>query len=685
MHRTNRRKWRTFVSASALFILLAVPLLKPAGGATPPVTDPSIVSKLLPPLITPVTQTLGVILSLLGTPRDMKLLVIAADGTEPSYAAIRAILDQIGVPYDAVVLTQTGGALPPLNNMSKGFYQGIILSTGNLATCTTNPCTIALPAAGWAALDKYAANYGVRTVSYYTFPDPRYGITWSGFAAPGGSAAFLPAAAGIFPYLNRNNPLTISNAFLYTAVATPGAGETTTPFLTMGGQIAGVTHKKADGREYLALTFDNNPYLTHSLALGYGIVNWVTKGIFLGYRKAYYSPQIDDIFLGSDLFDATRAGCKPPGFQLDPTVDPTAGCPNVRITGADLSAIAAWQNSTGGGQSGQIKVTMAFNGFGTTALGEAPPNDSLPAAATQARSQFYWITHTYDHENLDCYDPVPNSGVCTPATSAQSLAEIDNNKAFAQQLNLVTDNPSMVTPNVSGLNNPKFLSAAVSRGIRYVVSDASVLPAAVKHNTGVRNTLQPSILMIPRRPTNIFYNVDTNLSGVPASETDEYNYFYGPNGISRIGGPGGPPFFTSNQTYTEIIDRESDFIVRNILRGEVYPVMFHQANLWRYNGINSLFTDLSDAILAKFRGISTLPVNSLSQTSIGQVLEDRMAFNASGVSATLTPGLSMTIKVSKTAKIPVTGLCRGTCESYGGQSISSFTVNPLLPTLILLP
>ena len=35
---------------------------------------------------------------------DMKLLVLSADGTEPSFAAIKFFLDHIGIPYDAVVL-----------------------------------------------------------------------------------------------------------------------------------------------------------------------------------------------------------------------------------------------------------------------------------------------------------------------------------------------------------------------------------------------------------------------------------------------------------------------------------------------------------------------------------------------------------------------------------------------------
>ncbi|MGH9721470.1 MAG: hypothetical protein ACRD8O_14770 [Bryobacteraceae bacterium] len=631
------------------------------------------------------TRTLTGIVSLLTNSRDMKLLVLAADGTEPSFAAIRTILGQIGVPYDAVVLTQTGGKLPPLNNFLKGYYQGIILTTGNLATCTTNPCSIALPAEGWLALDKYAASYGVRILSYYTFPDPRYGLTWTGVALPGGTASFLPASSAVFPDLNRANPVPVSNSFVYAALPVAGAGETTTPILTINGGIAGVTHRKGDGREYLALTFDNNPFLLHSLAFGYGLVNWVTKGVFLGHRKVYFSPQVDDIFLGNDLFDSTLAACKPPGFQLDPTVDPASQCPNLRITGGDLNAIRTWQDQMNSGQAGKIKVTMAYNGFGTTAAGGAPPGDSLTAAATQNRSQFFWVSHTYDHENLDCFNPVPNSGVCTPATYSQSLTEINSNRSVGQSLGLIEDLSSMVTPNVSGLNNPNFLSAAASKGIRQVVMDASSLAPGFAHNSAIPNAHRSSILMIPRRPTNIFYNTSTAWPGAPGSQPDEYNHFFGPLGIARIGGPGGPPFFTMNQTYAQIVEREADFIVRNMLRGEVFPVMLHQANLWRYDGVNSLLTDLGSAVLNRFRSLSPVPVNSLSMSSIGDIVDDRMSFNSSGVSATLLPGLSMTIRVSRSARIPVTGICRANCESYGSQPISYFSANPLLPTIVLLP
>jgi hypothetical protein len=254
-----------------------------------------------------------------------------------------------------------------------------------------------------------------------------------------------------------------------------------------------------------------------------------------------------------------------------------------------------------------------------------------------------------------------------------------------RQLNLKEDKASVVTPNLSGLANPNFLSAAANNGIKYMVMDASKLPAGVGHNTAIKNTIRSSILMVPRRPTNVFYNVYTPQTGVPGSATDEYNHFYGPDGISRVGGPGGPPFFNTNQTYAEIIDREADFIVKNMLRGEVYPLMFHQANLVAYDGTHSLFTDLAGAAIAKVRALSSVPVNSLSTSQMADVASDRMSFNQSGVSATLNPGLSIVISVAKGATIPVTGICRSSCDSNGGFPISYFNANWLLPTIVLLP
>lgn len=613
-------------------------------------------------------------------PVSMKLLVLGADGTEPGYGAMKSFLDHMGVPYDARLAT---AGLPALIGSNKGNYQGIILTSGNLAIfdAAINGYRSALSAADWTSLDNYTRDYGVRTVSYYTFPEARYGIAYAnGFGtsdtAPG-QLQINAAGAPLFAYLNTANAVPVKFAWVYTATSAPATGETTTPIMTINGAITGVLHKKADGREYMALTFDNSQYLMHSLVLHYGIVNWVTQGVFLGNRKIYLTPQSDDLFLASDLFKYNDPACQPVGGAADPTNNRGANCPALRLTWTDFNSLVAWQTRA---QENPLyrnfRVTHAFNGYGTTADSGFGPNDLLGVAATLQRARFFWVSHTYDHENLDCYQPVPNSGVCTPANAAQSFYEISENVKIANALKLPNDGASMVTPGISGLTNPAFLQTASANGIRYLVTDTSRpdgLPAIP--NTGIANTLQPSILMIPRRATNIFYNANNPNLHTNGSELDEYNFLFGPNGYFRIGGPGGPPFFTTEQSYAQILDREADAIVQYMMRGELYPTMYHQVNFDAYNGRNSLFTDLMDAVFAKYSRLSKLPVTSLQQSAIGQLLQERMDYLKAGVQGTWVPGTGVQITSTGRANVPATGFCQ-TCETYGGQKIGKVAVTP---------
>ena len=65
------------------------------------------------------------------TPRsiDMKLLVVSADGTEPVFAGIKSILNQVGVPYDTLIASQTPLTAQTLSDgLGAGRYQGVLLA-----------------------------------------------------------------------------------------------------------------------------------------------------------------------------------------------------------------------------------------------------------------------------------------------------------------------------------------------------------------------------------------------------------------------------------------------------------------------------------------------------------------------------------------------------------------------------
>jgi len=209
-----------------------------------------------------------------------------------------------------------------------------------------------------------------------------------------------------------------------------------------------------------------------------------------------------------------------------------------------------------------------------------------------------------------------------------------------------------------------------------MVSDAGAVPAG-------------SILTVPRRATNIFYNTATAGLGANGSEPDEYNWFYAPGGLRQK--VNGKPDFPSAQTYAQVIENETNIMLQNLLKYEAYSVMFHQSNLWFYDGTHCLLTDVVDRLLTRFRAMvsNSLPVASLSQAQIGQLAKDRMTYNASGVDATLNPGVNISIKVTKNATIPVTGVvsctARTNCTAYGGQNTVKVAATTAAAVTVTLP
>jgi hypothetical protein len=151
---------------------------------------------------------------------------------------------------------------------------------------------------------------------------------------------------------------------------------------------------------------------------------------------------------------------------------------------------------------------------------------------------------------------------------------------------------------------------------------------------------------------NLYYNVST-----PAQWTNEYNSIY-------------RTYWGRDLTYQEILDKETDVLLQYMLRGEIDPWMFHQANLRAYDGVHTLLGDLLDRLITKFTRICVLPIRSPNQVDLGKSMGNRMQYLAAGVRATVAPEAgTITLSATRPATVPVTGLCGGTSEVYGGQCI----------------
>jgi hypothetical protein len=568
---------------------------------------------------------------------DLKMLVLASDGTESDLPAIQQALDYLGTPYTVYIASQhpNGLTADTLSNGCHGYYQGVILTNGLLVYNNGSSYVSALSQQEWTNLWSYEANLGIRELSWYTYPTSDFG-----YQAPSSaldttsnplSTTLTSQGQTAFSYMNTGGTVPIQYAYTYLAKPLTDGG--TTPILTdTNGNALAAIRATADGRQTLSLTFDSNSYLIHDLVLSYGLVNWVTNGLFLGERHVYTSAQSDDLFIDDNVWPASTA--------CGTDVEQTGAI--YRITGSDLQTFLSWQQSKQGQAISQnFRTTMAFNGYGTTA--DAGYNqDTLTPAAKTNQAQLNWINHTYDHTTLDNLN------------YADSSKEITQNNQIATQLGLTNySTHNMVTPNVSGLTNANFLQAAYDNGIRYLVTDTSVAgynnPSP---NAGIYNTSQPSILMIPRRPNNLFYNVSQ-----PSEWVAEYNCLYS-------------SYWGRNLSYQEILNQESQTLLTYLLKGDIDPWMFHQPNMRAYSSGHTLLGDLLDLTFQKYSQYYNLPLVNKTMDDLGATVANRMQYNKAGVTASIVPGVSITLTAQQACRVPVTGLNTSSAETYGGQKIS---------------
>ncbi|HSY39855.1 MAG TPA: hypothetical protein VLA79_10015, partial [Polyangia bacterium] len=527
--------------------------------------------------------------------------------------AIQATLQYLGTPFD-VLNASAGPALTAdaLASGAHGKYNAIFLDMGDLSTGGVSAFTDA----EWTVLTTYEVEFGVRRVSLYTSPSAAYGFTDNDVGVDPTtspiSAACTAAGKALFIGTNCANPVVINQGYAYPSAAADSA---TVPLLVdASGNVYAATRKYPDGREALALTFGQASSYVSYLELAYGLVSWATRGLFIGERHVYAMPQIDDLFLSSAIY--------------------TGGV--YRITDADMQAFADWQTATRANPlTAGFRTAWACNGAGSSSR----PGDPLTAKAVALGPTFEWINHTWDHPVLDAL------------SYADVLQEFSQNDQYLRGLGLMPyATINAVTPNISGLGSADAMRAIHDTGIQQIVSDTSVQGENnPSPNAGIWNALQPSVLEIPRKPTNLYFNASQ-----PAEWIPEYEVLQA----------------VASVDYPTMQGAQSDELFRLMLNGSNDPWMFHQANTRNYDGAgHSLLSDLLDETFAKYAAAMTFPVVSPTMDDLAGRVRNRMALDASGVVATIGGG-GLTITVAHGATVPITGLCTPGAESYAGQTIS---------------
>jgi hypothetical protein len=280
---------------------------------------------------------------------DLKVLLLSADGTEPGFGAWQAELAREGVPFDAVIATQAG----PIEDAqladygsSRARYQAVITATGDLGAPVTNAggttsYLSALSDAEWAALAKFERTFGIRRLSDYAAATAAHGLAPAPGAPQDGQVGLLtPAGRLAFPYLK--GPVAIADddpaaaeTFGYPAQADPAQAGAWQTLLAGPGDTAYLGIYTHDGREEMVMTVASNQFQNHNQLLRHGMLNWVTRGVFLGYQRNYLELQVDDLFLGDDAWDPATHST---------SYDPARAS---RMTPGDVDRAIEWSRARG--------------------------------------------------------------------------------------------------------------------------------------------------------------------------------------------------------------------------------------------------------------------------------------------------------------------------------------------------
>ena len=114
---------------------------------------------------------------------DLKVLLLSANGAEPTTGAWEAALKREGVPYEKKIATadEPYTADTFANTLADGTphakYQAVIIASGGLVYADeAGNWGSALSSEEWAALADFESRYGIRQITAFTWPSAEYGL-----------------------------------------------------------------------------------------------------------------------------------------------------------------------------------------------------------------------------------------------------------------------------------------------------------------------------------------------------------------------------------------------------------------------------------------------------------------------------------------------------------------------------
>lgn len=634
------------------------------------------------------------------------ILVIARDASSASSAS--SGLNGYGIPFQVLLVPQGGTSLPALNSSSGGNFGGIIVASAVSYDYGSAGYQSALTTDQWNTLFAYQTSYGVRMVQYDVYPGPNYGATALGGCCGSGveqlmaftnTSAFtqagLKVGAGVSTQGLYHYPASITNTSSTTEIAQFAANAN---FNTVS--TAAVINNFSGRQQMVFFIGWATDWSATSNYLQHAYITWMTRGLYAGIRRVNLNTQIDDMFLGTDIY-------YPSGTTY-------------RTTPSDMAAVASWvpqiqaKMNTGSyyrpeiGHNGNGNILAAeanyptstsctpgsidtgshndtaleFQkplGSGTNAWPSTPTAYGYSAAcnnqdplkiwfqATANRDAFMHISHTFTHYELN------NS------TYSDALKEIQFNQAWMQAVGISAGNftsNGLIPPAITGLHNGDAIKAWNDAGLTNCVGDNTRPVLRNPNNNMYALTTTASAngydgyFVIPRWATRIYYNCDT-----ANCTTTEW--------INTSAGSG---------TFDDLMAVEKSDTMRHLFALQHDGYMFHQANLRsvgnaaiNVNGQSkqtSIFQAWVETMVAEFTRLVNWPMQTLKQSDLAISFANRQARDACGYSMSYNfanskiTGVTVTAN-SNTCSVAVPLTVPGTVVNTKGMVLEKIGNDPL--------
>ncbi len=603
------------------------------------------------------------------SPLEMRILIVTAIEDDGNMVAMRYLLEQYGVPYDIFVAHKQPLTFNTLvNAQGHGRYQGIVLSTHNLGVEIGGRWQSAFSDAEWQLLWQYERDFKVRELVLYTssanYPENLGTESIGGYRSAIGNPSRLrltPEARAVFPTIKPSATITVRHGGSYPARLSPTATGTVIPLLVdENGNYGSVLTRTPEGREIVSMMMAQNKNYIHTLVMGYDLVDWLTQGVFVGERRMFLHLDIDDWFQNSLHWDDRARRNRPDTDTF-------------RMSGTDalasLEQLKRIRNTFP--QARNLRYSVAF--VGENAKLETPLScdrysANLTAATRCIGNEFGWINHTFTEQ------------VMNNTNYEVSYYEITHNHNIAQQLGINAHRASVVTSAHSGLghfpgadgvlrdyglqsSNPALLRAMVDSGVRFIGANRSVgSHTADCDSCGIWHPLEPRLMLVPRWPTQVYFNV-TN----PSEALSEYNTIQ-----------------KTNIDYNTFLDREAQIALKHILSGSVYPHFFHQTNFHEYAPGHSLVSDWSEAVVRAYSQYFDLPLVSFYWDATTDYVEKKTKFNLNDVVGLWDRPINTVHLSSGTGGVIfLTGTHQGNGWSYGNAKVSEIQLAP--GTMVSVP